>query len=165
MKKMAGIYSREIRDRAKACYMQGAHFVDIARVISCNPDTVSKWSKEEGWPEDRMKLYAETTALAARETSNPISDKIKLQTQVYEAMLSKGIEALKNTDVKSANEAAQLIDKAIKGIDAIHEDALSSQFIYGVAEVLKSKIQDRDLLQQISEELRKVHIEHNNNTV
>ena len=160
---MKGIYARETKDRAKACYMQGARFADIARDIGCDPDTVSKWSKQEGWAAERIKLYAESTALATRETSNLISDKIKRQMQVYEAMLSKGAEALQHTDVNSASEAARLIDQAIKGMEAMHQDTLNARFIRDVAEVIKSKIQDRNLLSQIAEELRKVFNKHSNN--
>ena len=162
---MKRIYTREAKDRAKACYMQGARFADIARNVGCNPDTVSKWSNQEGWTEERIKLYAESTALVSRVTSNLISDKIKRKMQIYEAMLSKGTEALKHTDVKSVNEAAQLIDKAHKGIEAIHQDTLNARFIRDVAEVMKSKIQDRNLLLQIAEELRKVFKKHSNNGV
>jgi len=158
------IYTRETKNKAKALYIQGECFAHTAREIGCNPKTVSKWSKEEGWPEERIKIYAESATLANQKSSILISGRIAQQIQAYQEMLLKGIGALQQTNVKSAGEAAQLIDRAIKGIGAIRQDTLQVRFIEDVATVLKSEISDRDLLYRIAEGLRKVFEKYRHNT-
>jgi hypothetical protein len=158
------MYTRETKDIAKAGYMKGTHFTDIARDIGCNSETVGKWAKEEGWAEERLKLYTESTALAAREASTPISDQIVQKMDAYQEMLTKGIRALPETTVKSASEASQLIDKAIKGIETMRQDTLQLRFIEDIATVLKSEIPDIGLRYRIAEGLRKVHERYRHNT-
>jgi transposase-like protein len=157
------IYTRETKDKAKALYIQGKTFAHIAREIGCNSRNISKWSQEESWPEDRAKVYVEGTALANQKASILISDRTTQQMQAYQEMLTKGIRALQETNVKSAGEAAQLIDKAIKGIGAIRQDALQVSFIEEVAAALKSEISDRDVLRRIGEKLRKAFEKYRHN--
>jgi hypothetical protein len=154
---MSYCYTREIKDIAKVGYMKGRRFADIAKDISCNPETVSKWAKQEGWSEERLRLCNESTALATREDSILTVSSMMRKIDAYQDMLTKGIQALQETPVKSATEASQLIDKAFKGFQAIRQDALQVSFIEEIATVLKSEIPDVHLRRRIADGFRKVH--------
>lgn len=85
--------------------------------------------------------------------------------QAYQQMLLKGMQALQQTNVKSANEAGQLIDKAIKGIEAIHHDSFQVSFLKDVGMLLKNEIHDRDLLSRMAEGLDTILEKYCHNTI
>lgn len=157
---MNNSYKRGLKEKAKALHIQGASFARIANEIGCNRKTVSKWSRDEGWLEEEAKVYYEGTALATQQASILMSNRITQQVEAYQEMLSKGVQALQQTQVKSAGEAGQLIDKAIRGMGAIQEDYVRLSFIQEIAMVLKSEIQDKDLLSRIAKGLREVYQEN-----
>jgi transposase len=158
-------YTNEIKLQAKTLYVQGKSYANIAKELSCNRKTVAKWSRVEGWPAEKVKLYAESTALATQKASTRIVDLLALKMDAYQDMLLKGVQALPQTEVKSAAEAGQLIDKAIKGMENIKQEYINAKFITAVADVLKKEIQDKVWLRRIIDEIGRVYSEYHNKPV
>lgn len=158
-------YTNEVKLQGKTLYLQGKSYANIAKEMSCNRKTVAKWFRVEGWPAEKVKLYAESTALATQKASTRIVDLLALKMDAYQDMLLKGVQALPQTEVKSAAEAGQLIDKAIKGMENIKQEYFNAKLVMNLADVLKNEIQDKELLHRIIDEIGRVYSEYRNRPV
>jgi hypothetical protein len=154
------IYAREIKDRAKSLYLQGESFAQIAREFRCNAETVSNWCKKEGWLQERTIISGNNTTLETLASSLFISTDLIPKTQAYQEMLLKGRQGLEQHEVKSARDAGFLIDRAIRGLEAVREDVISTVVLSDIASAIMSEISDRDLLFRLGERLKQVFRKH-----
>lgn len=149
-------YNMDTKEQAKGLFMHGESFAHIARVLGCYEETVSQWSRNGCWPEEKARVNA-AAAATANQKGIDMSANIDGQLQAYIDMLNIGNRALHQIKVKSAGEAAQLIDRANKGIKELTLIKLQLTFIVNITEVLKSEITDRDILLRIGEKFRAIY--------
>jgi len=67
----------------------------------------------------------------------------------YKAVWGKGADALDSVPIRTADEAARLVDTGIKGQRRIEMDNWKASFLGKLAEILRDEIQDYDILKKI----------------
>ena len=78
------------------------------------PETIGEWRRADGWEEERehiQRLTEEDHPGGAETLSESNSRHLK----EYQLMQTKGVQALRSLDPKTAAEAAAMIDSGIKG--------------------------------------------------
>jgi transposase-like protein len=147
-------YPLQTREKAKCMYLNGESFRAIAREIGCTESTIRYWCRKENWAEYRAQIYSASSAVVAEKTIGLLSEEMLGHIKAYQDLQRKGLEALRNAPVKSAREAAELIDKGIKGERSIAPESLSLRFLEEVANVIKSEVNDPEVIQRIASRFR-----------
>ena len=147
-------YTAEDRIKARNLYFQDVPIRRIAGEIDCSLPVVYKWKKQENWDELREKARMEALEVVYPSLVEYYSKKEQEYIITYQEALEKGREGLKKRDIKTAAEAFEIVDKSIKGQRGIATKMIHAQFIADIATILKEKIKDRDLLQDIVEDLK-----------
>lgn len=149
-------YNRETKDTAKAMYLRGDSFREIASAIGCTHMAVSKWCRDEHWAEYRDGIYADSYELVADKAKDLLSDTMLKHVVASQGLYEKGMEELSQTKAKSAREATYLIETGIKGLMATEQATLPLAFLEELAEIIKAEITDEETLHRIAERCREV---------
>lgn len=110
-------YGPDIKIKAKALWIVGNHTDEqIAKRLDIQrPETIGEWRRREDWNREKVeiqKLTDERIALAVAET---ISEMNTRHLKEYQLLQNKGVQALRDIDPKTANEALSMVDVGIKG--------------------------------------------------
>ena len=144
-----------IKMNAKAMYIAGHSPIDIAKAVGiAHEQQITNWAAKEDWDIERDKILGLTT-------SELVRDMLKSQRESFDGLRTirqKAIDAIRNEDVnpQKYSEAANAFISSLEMEYKIKSESLQVSFINDVAQVLKTKIQDRQLLTEIANELRKV---------
>ena len=153
-----------VKAQAKGLYLAGHLSDEIAAALNCKENTVASWASKENWNVERDKILGLTT-------TQLLNDIIQSQKESFDGLKTireRAIEAIKGkikdkdgNELDQINptrysEAANAYIAALEVEYKIKSEALQASFINDVAQVLKQKIQDRELLQSIAEGLRAV---------
>ena len=153
-----------VKSQAKGLYLAGHLPDEIAAALNCNENTIASWVGKENWNIERDRVLGLTT-------SQLLNDIMQSQKESFDGLKTireRAIEAIKGQikglDGKNIpqinparySEAANAYIAALEVEYKIKSEALQASFINDVAQVLKQKIQDRDLLKEIADGLRTV---------
>jgi len=118
--------------------------------------TVTSWKKHGNWDDDRRALAIRQMSGTGRALDAELDDRTREHLKMYELMIQKGGKALEleEVEITRPSEAAELIDKGIKGEREIRSGAVALKLINGIIDVLKSEIDDPEVLSRVSAKLR-----------
>jgi hypothetical protein len=110
-------YPQDVKLQAKILWITGAGTdQQIAdRLGIQRPETIGEWRRADSWEEERQhiqKLMEDKITQAVMET---LSESNARHLKEYQLMQTKGVQALRSLDPKTAAEAASMIDSGIKG--------------------------------------------------
>jgi hypothetical protein len=145
---------------AKAMYLAGHLPEDIAAAIKI-PDAsiISRWAREDKWDDERTRIMSSTSSgmldnllKSAMETFNGLQlIKDKSLDHLKDVGTRKGIAPTKYSEIVNAYIAAVDLEYKMK------TNTLHARFIAEVANVLKKRIQDRQLLSDVLNDLVNVY--------
>ncbi|MEE4272305.1 MAG: hypothetical protein V2I67_11555 [Thermoanaerobaculales bacterium] len=110
-------YSPEIKLRAKALWVTGrATDAEIAEQLGIQrPGTVGEWRRSGGWDREKQYIQQVTEQRVSEAVAESIAEMNSRHLKEYQLLQTKGIQALKKLDPKTAAEAQSLVDSGIKG--------------------------------------------------
>lgn len=110
-------YSQEVKLRAKALWIVGhytdqqiASQLDIQRV-----ETIGDWRRNDGWDLERDIIQKATEERISQAIAETVSEMNERHLKEYQLLQTKGVQALKHLDPRSATEAAAMLDAGVKG--------------------------------------------------
>ena len=155
------MYPSRTKILAKQLFLQGESFNGIAKKIReqtgtlCRPSTIKHWSNldhDGSWLEQRNRMLekVERAVVAAEETV--IKREFEEQLKAYEEMIQKGRAAMADfsVPVQKAGEAAELIDKGIRGWRSINAGLISLQYIQQVVNIINEEVKDEETKRRIA---------------
>jgi transposase-like protein len=149
-------YNTETKYMAKAMYLRGDSFREIARAIGCTHMAVSKWCRDENWADYRDKIYAESSEIVATKAKDILSNMQAQKLTAYQMVLQKGLEELPQVKAASTREAVHLIETGFKGLPSTEQVAVHRKFIDVVGKIIFSELTDEGTKQRIAQRLREV---------
>ena len=110
-------YSQEIKLRAKALWVTGrATDSEIAERLGIQrAGTIGEWRRAGGWDREKHYIQQVTEQRVSEAVAESIADMNSRHLKEYQLLQTKGIQALKKLDPKSAAEAQSMVDSGIKG--------------------------------------------------
>jgi transposase-like protein len=111
-------YSEEVRRRAKIMWLSGNYSSDkdIAKELGVSrPNTIAEWRKKENWHLERTETVNQINRRVGTVLQETIAEMQRRHLREYQAMQSKGIQALAKHDARSVVDAVNLIDTGVKG--------------------------------------------------
>ena len=161
-------YIKESGDVDSVVYlMKKEHNTKVTKAI------IRKWANVEEW----KKLSAETDfqALerAKEERSTDVIDRAKEHAEIYQKIITKAGKhiALEDMDsaisfggVRSARDAVDSIDLAIRGERIIQSGLINQTFVQTILSILVEEIQDDELLKRVGSKLKVALATQNQNT-
>ncbi len=110
-------YPQDVKLQAKILWITGAGTdQQIAdRLGIQRPETIGEWRRADGWEEERQHIQRLTEEKITRAVSETLSESNSRHLKEYQLMQTKGVQALRSLDPKTAAEAASMIDSGIKG--------------------------------------------------
>ncbi|MBU2503063.1 hypothetical protein KJ682_17155 [bacterium] len=110
-------YGRDIMLQAKALWICGAGTdQQIAQRLGIKrPETIGEWRRSEGWDEERRIVQQVTEERITQAVAETISEMNSRHLKEYQLLQSKGVQALKDLNPKTAAEALAMVDTGIKG--------------------------------------------------
>ena len=150
-------YPIEVVEMARRLYHEGVTLPRIAEDVSettgrhCTAKAVWNWAKKYEWVRPNKKTgRARERALRVTEEKRKIEvSETSKQLAAYKAVWGKGADALDSVPIRTADEAARLVDTGIKGQRRIEMDNWKASFLGKLAEILRDEIQDYDILKKI----------------
>ena len=160
---MSTKYSLEVIEEARKMYVASqASSVTIAEELSRRlgkyvpPSTVNAWCKHGNWNEDRKALMMERLSGQGRAMDVEMDDRTREHLRMYELMIHRGGNALEmeTVEITKPSEAAELIDKGIKGERDVRSGAIALKLVNNLIDILKAEIEDPEILGRVSLKLR-----------
>jgi Putative ATPase subunit of terminase (gpP-like) len=160
-------YSPKKKAEAKALYLAGNLPEEIVTMCKVkDAKIIEKWAKEENWDADRIKVMEISS-------SNILDNILRTQLETFNGLQiikDKSLNRIKAIDGKNPLPVkySEAVNAYIGSVDLEYKmktDTLHARFLVAVAEVLKDKIQDKDLLRDIIEELGKVYTNYTNKNI
>ena len=110
-------YSQDIKLQAKALWITGAGTDEqIAKRLGIKrQETISDWRRGEGWEKERKLVEKVTNERVTKAVAETISEMNTRHLKEYQLLQTKGVQALKDIDPKTAHEALSMVDIGIKG--------------------------------------------------
>ena len=153
--------SEKIKMKARDKYLRDAQVVDICRDLKITPPVMYRWMREEGWRE--LKKEAMETAITQIKP-DVIAHYSRLEIDsmdIYNEIVKKAKDAFDDNDIKTAEAAFDILNKALLNRRAIGSGMMHLKFLNDIATVLKNRIRDKDLLTSIIDDIRAIHIKDN----
>ncbi len=150
-------YSEDIRRRAKIMWLSGNYSSDkeIARELGIQrPNTIAEWRKRENWHLERAETVNQISRRVGSVLAETIAEMQRRHLREYQALQTKGVQALTQHDARSVNDAVNLIDTGIKGERLVRGEPTEVREIRGVMEfnlqILEGIVADivRDFLRE-----------------
>jgi hypothetical protein len=110
-------YGRDIMLQAKALWITGGGTdQQIAERLGIKrPETIGEWRRAENWEKERKYVQKITEEKITQAVAETISEMNARHLKEYQLLQTKGVQALKLIDPKTANEALSMVDVGIKG--------------------------------------------------
>ncbi|HOX27235.1 MAG TPA: hypothetical protein PLL30_16070 [Candidatus Krumholzibacteria bacterium] len=110
-------YGQDVKLRAKALWIVGNHTdQQIAEQLGIpRSETISEWRRREDWDREREVIQQETDRRVTNAVAETISEMNSRHLKEYQLLQTKGLQALKKLDPKTAAEAHAMLDTGIKG--------------------------------------------------
>ncbi len=110
-------YGRDIMLQAKALWITGGGTdQQIAERLGIKrPETIGEWRRAENWEKERKYVQKITEEKITQAVAETISEMNARHLKEYQLLQTKGVQALKIIDPKTANEALSMVDVGIKG--------------------------------------------------
>ncbi|HOX27257.1 MAG TPA: hypothetical protein PLL30_16180 [Candidatus Krumholzibacteria bacterium] len=110
-------YGEDVKLRAKALWIVGNHTdQQIAEQLGIpRSETISEWRRREDWDREREVIQQETDRRVTNAVAETISEMNSRHLKEYQLLQTKGLQALKKLDPKTAAEAHAMLDTGIKG--------------------------------------------------
>ncbi|MFH1546950.1 MAG: hypothetical protein ABIC57_00515 [bacterium] len=130
---------------ARDQYIKGFQYNQIAKKVSeitgrsCSPIIVSKWAKKYKWENDRISYVAAAINALDKDNVGQIARDLGDQVTAYREIRVKGLEELVKKGARSAGEAAEMIDKSIKGERQISMGTLAIRFLEQFASIVREE--------------------------
>jgi len=164
-KRKSQVYPDWIKEKAYEWFMKGYGYSWIAKWIknntefeTCRHTTIRNWaeSKESGtsWVEERAEKATQAIALRQEETDLDLPARSKAHLEIYQKMQEEGRNAIEVLPIESAKDAADIMDKGVKGERSVASGLVSVVFIRKVIEILTEEINDEDILGRIASRLK-----------
>lgn len=140
---------------AKAMYLAGYYPDDIAKYLNLNSsEVITNWARKEGWMPERDEVLKKTTADRLQELLKQQEDRVSelgvIRDKAFAPIKDDSLSPTKFIEASSAYLSALEMERKIK------VEALQISFVSDVAEIIKSKIHDQNLLVEIAHEFRKL---------
>jgi len=152
-------YPAEVRLFARGLYLQGNSFSECAREVKsqfpsarCNAETIRRWCLNESWDTAKGKV---STAIAEQQ-EDAVSKMLDEHRDVYNRIRKKGELELDDAEVRSASEAASLIDLGAKGERFAVKELVSIQFVKAVLQIISEEVIDEATRRRIAARLREL---------
>jgi uncharacterized protein YjcR len=126
-------YDAKMKEKAKARYLEGYDFSQIAREVGCKPATVKRWSRKEDWPKEKAKMRAEAGSRAVQLYAILMSDQTAQKINGYHEMVVKALKRMAQPDKESVDKGHELFNTAIEGNKAIEQDCRRVRFLFELA--------------------------------
>ena len=144
-----------IKMQAKSLYIAGHSPIDIAKAVGiAHEQQITNWAAKEDWDVERDRILGLTTAELVRDMmisqKKTFSDLKTIRQKAMDSIINENVNPQKYSEATNAYIASLEMEYKIKS------ESLQVSFINDVAQVLKIKIQDRSLLTEIANELRRV---------
>lgn len=157
-KKRASLF---IKMSAKALYIAGHGTIDIAKAVGvAHEQQIANWAAKEDWDIERDRVLGLTTSELVRDMminqKKTFSDLKTIRQKAMDSIINEKVNPQKYSEATNAYIASLEMEYKIKS------ESLQVSFINDVAQVLKTKIQDRQLLTEIANELRKIFEKYQN---
>ena len=119
-------------------------------------NTVTRWRAQNKWDEDRRALVVQQVSGQGKALDVELDDRTREHLRMYELMVQKGGQALEQVDLTMVKptEAADIIDRGIKGEREIRSGAIALKLINSVIDILRSEVEDPEVLARVSLKLR-----------
>ena len=110
-------YGLDIKLKAKALWITGSGTdQQIAERLGIQrPETIGEWRRADGWEKERKFVQQVTEERVTRAVAETISEMNARHLKEYQLLQTKGVQALKGIDPKTAHEALAMVDTGIKG--------------------------------------------------
>ena len=110
-------YGKDIMLQAKALWICGAGTdAQIAERLGIKrAETIGEWRRSEGWEKERQYVQKVTEERVTQAVAETIAEMNSRHLKEYQLLQTKGVQALKTLDPKTAAEAASMVDSGIKG--------------------------------------------------
>lgn len=128
-------YTEEIRRRAKIMWLSGNYSSDkdIAAELGIGrPNTIAEWRKREKWHLERSETVNQITRRVGSVLQETVAEMQRRHLREYQALQSKGVQALTKQDARSVGDAVNLIDTGIKGERLVRGEPSEIREIRGV---------------------------------
>jgi hypothetical protein len=143
--------------QAKSLYLTG-HLVDEIVTMTGIPDKelIIKWARAENWDDERTKVMTVSS-------SNMLESLLKSQLETFDGIRQikeKSLEHIKIFDVDPDRKYSEVVNAYLAAVDLEYKmktNTLHARFLSELANVLKKRIQDRNLLAQILDDLVEVY--------
>ncbi len=110
-------YSEDIRLKAKAMWIVGRYTdTEIAEELGISrPGTICDWRREENWEREREIIQKATEEKVTAAISETIAEMNARHLKEYQLLQTKGIQALRRLDPRTAAEAQVMVDTGVRG--------------------------------------------------
>lgn len=157
---MAQTYSEEIHRKAKIMWLSGNYKSDkeIARVLGIKRSvTICDWRKAENWEAERAATVKEVQRKVDSVLTETMAEMQRRHLREYQAMQTKGVQALVKAEPRTVGDAVNLLDTGIKGERLVKGEPTEIREIRGVmqfnleivetivADIVKEFLRDRRL--------------------
>lgn len=130
-------YSEDVRRRAKIMWLSGNYGSDkeIARELGISrPNTIAEWRKRDKWHLERAETVNQINRRVGSVIQETIAEMQRRHLREYQALQTKGVQALTKHDARSVSDALNLIDTGIKGERLVRGEPTEIREIRGVME-------------------------------
>ena len=160
----SGKYSEEIKAEAKALFLKGLNYYDVAEKVReatgrvGNASLIKFWSDKGNWVAERHKLIKKMDQEVMHSTEENLLIRIKEQLDAYKGMTEMGLEAIKDKSVTvdKVSEAVELIDKGIRGERLVSSGLVSWRYIEQVVHIIIEEVKDDETKKRIANKLRRL---------
>jgi len=142
---------------AKSLYLAGHLPEDISKVLKIsNPALIQKWAREENWDEERAKIMTASSA-------GMLDNLLKSQLETFrgiQAIKDKSLEHIQIMDVNPNRKYSEVVNAYLSAVDLEYKmktNTLHARFLGEIANVLKRRVTDRELLKDILGDLVSVY--------
>jgi transposase-like protein len=130
-------YPEDIRRRAKIMWLSGNYGSDkeIARELGIQrSNTIAEWRKRDKWHLERAETVNQISRRVGSVLQETIAEMQRRHLREYQALQTKGVQALTQQEARSVADAVNLIDTGIKGERLVRGEPSEIREIRGVME-------------------------------
>ena len=162
------IYSLEQIEKARKWFLEGKSLNQIARTLAeetgrhSTAPLILQWAERGRWKEQKAGIIEKTMTATVERVEQDREEYIQQQIDAYERMWEKGDKELHATNEEgisilrshNVSEAADLVDKGIKGQQQLSTGMLHIRFVNAMADIFDEFLPDLEVRRRAIRKLR-----------
>jgi len=156
-------FTQKDKNKAYVLFLDGYSNRAIAEKIGCATMTITNWSSEGNWKAAQKEISAKRQSIIIGKTIVNQTDAYEEMNEAYHTMLRKGIKALSEIEARTVKDAADLIDKGVKGIISLQPRAFEAEFILTVKDIIEEEVWNTEQKTSVFLRLRDLLREYSSN--